>query len=389
MAFNFFSWLSGAKPAAAVVATPTPAITATHTATVVTQPTGIFGGIFNLVQNVTHSVATAVQTVAHVATDVVQTAAHVVVGTVQSAVHIVGDVVHTAVSVVGDAAETVVNVATDPLHVVQHVAEGASAIVHDVVHGATDVVHDTVNTAAHVVHDVVHTATDVVEDTLHGAVHTIGDLFGIHAGDQSGHDSHQGHDGNCGSGDHHDGAGNGGVAHTNNFPTIPVDTLGVTFSVDLNGDGVNDEYAVVKAPDNPTAANQTLQHYYDQVAQDLATSHPDLPTNHIVVKATVYSASQGESYYHFNGDETTTAEQDAANAEDHHDDDTYDHNHEHDAEASEFEAHNGAHLGSGDHGHFYSGLISCHSGSHGEDAPVSEDDEDHEHAADEHAIHFC
>lgn len=235
-------------------------------------------------------------------------------------------------------------------------------------------------------------------------------LFG-HANDHDnhGHDTHThaphpasgGHCGTNGS-DHSGGA----AAAGNNFPTIPADTLGVTFSVDLNGDGVNDEYAVVKAPNNATAADQTLQHYYDQVAQDLSATHPGIPASQIVVKATVYSASQGESYYHFNGDETTTTEQNAANAEDHHDDDSYDHNHQHehdtasnhhdsDTDGSDnhdsggHESSSTGHGGAAHGGDFYTGLVSCHSGSHGGDESDHEDhgdDNDDEH---NHGFHFC
>lgn len=123
-------------------------------------------------------------------------------------------------------------------------------------------------------------------------------------------------------GDTHKGApgfdtGNGGSSVAGNtFPPIPSDTIAVTFSVDLNGDGLTDEYAVIKAPDNPTAADQSLQHYFDQVATDLAASHPEAPAKQIVVKATIYSTSQGESCYRFKGCETTTAEQNADNGQD-------------------------------------------------------------------------
>jgi hypothetical protein len=235
-------------------------------------------------------------------------------------------------------------------------------------------------------------------------------------GNHGGHDNHGGHgnhgDDHCGSG--HSGGGTGGGSNAgNDFPPIPGDTLGVTFSVDLDGDGVNDEYAVVKAPDNPTAQDQTLQHYYDQVAKDLAESHPDLPANQIVVKATIYSASQGESYYHFNGDETTTEEQDAENDKDHHGDPDYDHNHEH--EGHEHEGHDHDHAsndhgsddqGSGNHssddGHndcgsaegdhdsnFYSHLMSWTAGSHDDKEPAPEHDDDSHDENHDHDLHFC
>jgi hypothetical protein len=249
--------------------------------------------------------------------------------------------------------------------------------------------------------------------------HGILDNLLHHNDDHHGNDHHGAPGCGSGNGGHNGGHDGGTPAAGNNFLPIPSDTIGVTFSVDLNGDGVNDEYAVVKAPDNPTAADQTLQHYYDQVASDLATSHPDVPANQIVVKATIYSPSQGESYYHFNGDETTTEEQNADNDQDHHDDDTYDHNHghehDHDADqagdhgshdgesadcgADKDDSHGGGSHGGGwlggsfggaNHDNFYSGLVSCDSGSHGDDAPPPEShDEAEDDKDDADNLHFC
>lgn len=197
-------------------------------------------------------------------------------------------------------------------------------------------------------------------------------------GNHGGHDNHGGHGGHGGNSCDPDHSGGGTPATGNNFPPIPGDTLGVTFSIDLNGDGVNDEYAVVKAPDNPTAQDQTLQHYYDQVAADLSTSHPDVAANQIVVKATIYSASQGESYYHFNGDETTTEEQDADNDQDHHDDPDYDHNHEH----GHGHGHGSDHHGSNDHGSDDHGS-NCGSDGHGSNDHGSDKDDSHDHGSDD------
>jgi hypothetical protein len=264
---------------------------------------------------------------------------------------------------------------------------------------------------------------------LFGGGHSILDnLLGHHDNDHhddSHHDSHGGH-GNSHCEPGHSGGGSGGSANAgNDFPPIPSDTLGVTFSVDLNGDGINDEYAVVKAPDNPTAQDQTLQHYYDQVAKDLAETHPDVPTNQIVVKATIYSASQGESYYHFNGDETTTDEQNADNGHDHHGDPDYDHNHEHDGHNGHDNDHasgdHGSNCGPNDHGskdhgsndhgsdnhgshdggkdcgsaqgdhdsNFYSHLMSWTAGSHDDKEPAPEHEDDHQEEGHGHDFHFC
>jgi hypothetical protein len=210
-------------------------------------------------------------------------------------------------------------------------------------------------------------------------------LLGHHDDDH--HDAHASHDTAPCTPDHSDST----PAASNNFPAIPSDTLGVTFSIDLDGDGVNDEYAVVKAVDNPTAQDQTLQHYYDQVAADLSASHPDLAANQIVVKATIYSASQGESYYHFTGDETTTEEQNAENDQDHHDDPDYDHNHQHVHDNEQASEDHGSSCDSSDgdhHAEFYSGLMSCKAGSHDDKEPVPEheDDAQEEH---HHDFHFC
>ena len=199
-----------------------------------------------------------------------------------------------------------------------------------------------------------------------------------HHGNTGGHGNHGGHDNHGGHGGHScdpDHSGGGTPATGNDFPPIPSDTLGVTFSIDLDGDGVNDEYAVVKAPDNPTAQDQTLQHYYDQVAADLSTSHPDVAANQIVVKATIYSASQGESYYHFNGDETTTEEQNADNEQDHHDDPDYDHNHEH--------GHGSHDHGSNDHGSEDHGSNDHGSNDHGSNCGSDGNGSD-DHGSDDH-----
>lgn len=145
-----------------------------------------------------------------------------------------------------------------------------------------------------------------------------------HHGDKSRHDRDDDDRDACGEEGSEDGGGengggeNGGGA-SSVFPAIPADTTGVTFHVDLNGDGVNDEYAVVKAPDGVDPATLTLQDYYDIVVGDLQASHPDLAANQIVVKATIYSASQGESYYQFTGNETTSDTQTGPEDEDDHD----------------------------------------------------------------------
>lgn len=105
------------------------------------------------------------------------------------------------------------------------------------------------------------------------------------------------------------------------FPDIPNDTLGVTFSIDLNGDGVNDDYLFVEA--NPAAdpTQTTLGDYYNAVSEDLAESHPGYDPQKVVVKATIYSESEGESYYHFTGNEVVDDEDDTDDDCDDKDDD--------------------------------------------------------------------
>lgn len=149
--------------------------------------------------------------------------------------------------------------------------------------------------------------------------------FGNHWNDHG--KAHGNKDDSCGPDDDHPGGNHGGgtTAPETEFAAIPADTTGVTFHVDLNADGVMDEYAYIKAPDGADPAAQTMQDYYDAVYTDLKADHPEANPNQIVVKATIYSASEGESYQYFDGTQTSSDEQAADNddtdEDDHGDDD--------------------------------------------------------------------
>lgn len=89
---------------------------------------------------------------------------------------------------------------------------------------------------------------------------------------------------------------------TGGFPKIPSDTTGVTFHVDLTDDDNADEYFYVQK-DPGSTATMSFKDYWNAVKADLAESYPDLDPKDIVIKATIYSSSEGESYYYFTGDE--------------------------------------------------------------------------------------
>lgn len=93
------------------------------------------------------------------------------------------------------------------------------------------------------------------------------------------------------------------------FPEIPDDTTGITFHVDLTDDDNADEYFYVQK-DTSSSATMSFEDYWDAVKADLAETYPKLDPKDIVIKATIYSASEGESYYYFTGDEESDEDDD-------------------------------------------------------------------------------
>jgi len=103
-----------------------------------------------------------------------------------------------------------------------------------------------------------------------------------------------------GAGGGETGGGNAGGA---SGVTIPADTSGITFHVDEDDDGQVNAYLYIKAEDGVDPATVSFDDYLEQLKAQLAESHPDLDPATAVIKATIYSPSEGESYYYFNGTE--------------------------------------------------------------------------------------
>ena len=150
------------------------------------------------------------------------------------------------------------------------------------------------------------------------------DHHGDNHGQESGDDCADDGDTGTGSG--------GGIP----FPGVPTDTTGVTLHVDLNGDGLDDLNIWIETPAGVDPSTLDLSDYYTKAAEELKTLHPEADPKTTVIKATIYSASQGESYYYFTGDETTDLptddQDDSCDTSDHdgHDHKGHDHDHDHD-----------------------------------------------------------
>ncbi|HSF64187.1 MAG TPA: hypothetical protein VLA78_07355, partial [Paracoccaceae bacterium] len=83
--------------------------------------------------------------------------------------------------------------------------------------------------------------------------------------------------------DDDDGAAPGtGTGGGTGFPAIVADTTGITFHIDLNGDGGIEEYRYVPETD-VNAEPATFADYYDQVVADLAADHPGVDPAQVVV----------------------------------------------------------------------------------------------------------
>jgi hypothetical protein len=112
--------------------------------------------------------------------------------------------------------------------------------------------------------------------------------------DDHGHGHGHGHGGGHGDGGSGSGGGQG-------FPAIAADTAGITFHVDLNGDGTMDDYLPVGAADTGASGTPTFADYYASASDDLAAEHPGADPAQVIVKATIYGPNGEESYYEFTG----------------------------------------------------------------------------------------
>lgn len=137
------------------------------------------------------------------------------------------------------------------------------------------------------------------------------------------HDDHHGGKGDdCDSSDSGNGSSNGVP-----FPDVPDDTTGVTFHIDLNGDGLDDRTIWIETPAGSDVSSMDLSDYYGKAVTELQSQQPDADPKQAVIKATIYSASQGESYYYFTGNETDDPQDDTCDDSDHDDQDGHDGHH--------------------------------------------------------------
>ena len=104
------------------------------------------------------------------------------------------------------------------------------------------------------------------------------------------------------------GGGTGGTPGGASGVTIPADTSGITFHVDETDDGNVNAYMYIQAEDGVDPATVSFDDYLVQLKAQLAESHPDLDPSTAVIKATIYSPSEGESYYYFDGTEFQAVE---------------------------------------------------------------------------------
>lgn len=150
--------------------------------------------------------------------------------------------------------------------------------------------------------------------------------------DDRGHHGHDGHGTHHGHEDDNGGAcGNAGTPPAsgggtgNGFPQIPSDTYTITFHVDYDGNGQIDEYLVSETEDRQPDPNMSFADYYKAAAQSLKDTAPAADPSKVIVKATIYSQSQGESYYYFTGDELAEDDEACDDDRDGHDHDDDDH----------------------------------------------------------------
>ena len=96
------------------------------------------------------------------------------------------------------------------------------------------------------------------------------------------------------------------------YPDIPANTAGITFHVDLEGDGVEDDYVPI-GRDNDT---KTFEDYLAKARDQVTAEHPDADPKDVIVKATITTQSGEESYYHFTGLEEYSASDDGQENDD-------------------------------------------------------------------------
>lgn len=156
----------------------------------------------------------------------------------------------------------------------------------------------------------------------HGGAHG-GGLFGgfkggfdkMHGFGRNKHDHDDDHDddasgsGNGSSGGTSGGStggSTGGATVGTGYPEIPANTAGITFHVDLEGDGVEDDYIPI-GRDNDT---KTFEDYLAKARDQVAAEHPDADPKEVIVKATITARGGEETYYHFTGLEEGSAASD-------------------------------------------------------------------------------
>lgn len=248
----------------------------------------------------------------------------------------------------------------------------------------------------------------------HGAGHHGGGHHGGgHHGGQNDHHGGQhgghhggGHDWNLPGGDgcDDDSTSGGDTGPGNSFPDIPADTSGITFAIDLDGDGVMDEYI----PIGRASDLKTFEDYYTAAKEDLLAEHPDVNPADVVIKATITSRSGDETHYYFTGDEETATDADDCdddNEDDHGEDDHGHGGHGHGDKDDDHKGHGGrgnddddradcgddgdddrddhgddhaSGKGSCDPAEFFANLMACDSDK--EDQHAEDDDSEDDHA---------
>ncbi len=155
---------------------------------------------------------------------------------------------------------------------------------------------------------------------LFGGKHGFGKDDDCDRDDDNGHGHTHGNGGDNGAGSG-SGGSTGGTAGTG-WPDIPADTSGITFTVDYDADGVNDNYIPVGRASDLKTFEDYLAVARDQVASD----NPDVDPKDVIIKATITSRSGGETYYEFTGlEEGTPAEEEDEDDTDCGDDDDHGH----------------------------------------------------------------
>lgn len=159
---------------------------------------------------------------------------------------------------------------------------------------------------------------------LFGGNHGGGLFGGNHGGGHQGGGSHNsGHhnnnndddcdDSDTGTGGNTGGGNTGGGTVGTGWPEILADTSGITFTVDYDADGANDNYIPVGRASDLKTFEDYLAVARDKVLED----NPDVDPKEVIIKATITSRSGAETYYDFTGlEEGTPAEEEEEEDED-------------------------------------------------------------------------